>query len=346
MILERKLDFKRLVVPQIIETVLFYLIAIVGAIKGLGVASFAWAALARGISGTVVLYMVAPWKIGLTINKESARRLLSFGIPYQANSFLALIKDDLITLFLGRILPLAAIGYIGWAKKWAEVALRLIMDNIIKVTFPTYARLQHDKELLTKAIHKSIQLLSLLTLPIATGMMLLIEPFIEVIPRYGKWEPALMSFYLFTLSSMLAALSSPLFNVLNALGKVKQTFLLMLFWTIVTWTLVPISVGYFGFNGVALSAVLIGLTSFLPLLFIRRIVRINILSLIAKPLFATICMVAVMGILRIVLPISIVQLLLGIFFGSLVYVTVIYFLMGDELRPYLDLLRHKTPHLD
>lgn len=341
-ILERRLDFKKLVIPQIAETLIFYLVAIFMAVRGLGVASFAWAAIARGITGTTLLYLIAPWKPTLAINWESAKRLLSFGLPYQANSLLALVKDDLLTIFLGKILPFTQVGYIGWAKKWAEIALRLIMDNIIKVTFPTYSRLQHESLLLAKALKKSLLFLSLLTFPIAIGMMLLIRPFIEVVPKYLKWEPAIPSFYLFTVSAILATLSSPLVNALNAMGKVKYTLQLMILWTILTWTLVPLLVSRMGFHGVAMSAVLIGFTSFAPLFIIKKFVSFSIVPQIVRPAIATVAMVVVMGVTLTISPTPLAKLILSIIAGSMAYVSLVYILLGKELTSYVAILRHKT----
>lgn len=341
-LLERKLDFKKLVVPQIVETLVFYLVVIFLALRGMGVVSFAWAALARGVTGTSLLYLIAPWRPYISLNRESAKQLLSYGLPYQANSFLALIKDDLLTIFLGKILPFTQLGYIGWAKKWAEVALRLIMDNIIKVTFPTYSRLQHEPQMLAKALNKSLLFLSLLTFPIAVGMMFLIHPFIEVVPKYIKWEPAIPSFYLFTVSAILATLSSPLVSVLNAMGKVKYTLQLMLFWTILTWTLVPLLVSRMGFHGVATAALLIGLTSFAPLFIIKKFVTFSFLPQIAKPAIATIVMVIVVGLTMAVSPSPMVKLILSILNGSVTYAGLIYLLLGKELVPYFALLRQKT----
>ena len=70
------------------------------------------------------------------------------------HSFLALVKDDLLTVFLGKVLPFTEVGYIGWAKKWAEVPLRLVMDSVVRVTFPTFSRIQESKETLSRAIEK------------------------------------------------------------------------------------------------------------------------------------------------------------------------------------------------
>ena len=259
-------------------------------------------------------------------------------MPYQANSFLALLKDDLLTIFLGKILPFSAIGYIGWAKKWAEISLRLIMDNVIKVTFPTYSRLQHDSQLLGKAIQKSLLFLSLLTLPIAVGMLFLVKPFILIVPRYSKWEPALFSFYLFTFSAVLAAISSPLVNALNAIGKVKYTFLLMIMWTSLTWVLVPLFVYIYGFNGVAVAAVIISLTSFVPVVFIRKVVRIHFLPELAKIGLATLFMVFTMSVFTLVSPTPQLRFTFSLLAGFSVYAILIYALLGSYLAPYWQLL--------
>lgn len=340
-ILERKLNFHKLVVPQIIETTLFYTVAIILALKGFGVRSFGWAALIRGISGTAVLYLIAPWKPGLTLNFKNAKQFLSFGVPYQINQFLALVKDDLLTIFLGKWLTFTQVGFVGWAKKWAEIALRLIMDNIIRVTFPAFSRLQHEAKLLSKAIEKSLVFLSLLTFPIAIGMMFLIRPFIEVVPKYLKWEPALFSFYLFTISSVLATLSSPLVNALNAIRKIRYTFYLMILWTILTWILVPVLIGIFSFNGVAIAAVIIGLTSFVPVFILKKTISFSFFYQIKNPIFATIGMSLFLFVLINLLQNNLLKIIFGIIGGGCVYFIIIYLLMGKELISYTQLLKNR-----
>lgn len=337
-LLERKLDFQKLVIPQIVESLVFYGTAILFAYRGAGVVSFAWAALFRGISGTLLIYILAPWRIKISLEKMSAKRLLAFGIPYQANSFLALVKDDLLIIYLGKILPFTYVGYIGWAKKWAEITLRLIMDNIIKVTFPTFSRLQQHRELLAKAIEKSLLFMALLSFPIAIGMMFVIKPFIDIIPHYGKWEPALFSFYLFTFSAVLAAIFSPLVNALNALGKVKYTFYFMIMWTIMTWTIVPTSIRLFGFHGVAIASVFIGCTSFVPLVLIKRIIKINFWVQMGRPLLATLVLTLVMSGINFFVSAPFYKLMFEIVLGGSVYCLMIYILMGRELLPYFKLL--------
>lgn len=259
-LLERELDFRRLVIPQIVEVFLFYVIAVVLAMAGYGIRAFTVAVLVRGIAGTIVMYIVRPWIPAFGIYRESAKQLLSFGVPFQMNSALALVKDDLFTLFLGKILPYSQVGYIGWAKKWSEAPLRLIMDSIVKVTFPAYSRLQKHPEKLARAVEKALFFLTLLIVPISLGMAFSVEPLIDLFPQYGKWEPALMSFYLFVFASAVAGLSTPLINALNAIGKITITLRFMILWTVLQWLLAPILIQRVGYDGFAYAAAIMAVT--------------------------------------------------------------------------------------
>lgn len=287
-ILERDLNFHKLVIPQITETLGFYLVAVLLAWRGLGVASFTWAVITRAVVGLVSIYIISPWKIRIGLSIPTAKHLLHFGIPFQLNSFLALIKDDLLIVFLGKVLPFAEVGYIGWAKKWAEVPLRLIMDSIIRVTFPAFSRLQHEPKILGAAIEKTLFGLSLTIFPITVGLLFFMAPFVSFIPKYQKWEPALLSFYLFAIASAIAALSTPLTNALNAVGKIKTTLWLMVLWTTSTWLLTVIFIYLFGFNGVSLALLLITSTLWLVISLVKRISSFSFFHSIRTPLVGSI----------------------------------------------------------
>ena len=318
-ILERRLDFKRLVVPEITETLIYYLIAVTLAWRGFGVASFTWAVLARGLAGLFVIYLLAPWQPGLAIHKQSAKKLLSFGVPFQLYSFLALLKDDLMTIFLGKFLPLAQVGFISWAKKWSEYPLRLVMDSIVKVTFPAYSRLQEEPEDLRKGIEKAIYFLSIIIFPALIGMIFVIKPLVFLIPRYIKWEPALTSLYLFVVVSILASLSSPLVNALNAIGKIRTTLKLMIMWTALVWLLTPIFISKIGFNGVALTQALIGLTLVVVIYVAKKYVKFAIFKNIYPAAAATILMAVVLFWASPFLSQSLFELVILIGVGVIIY---------------------------
>jgi O-antigen/teichoic acid export membrane protein len=289
-LLERKLGFSRLVIPQIVETVVFNLVAVVLAWQGYGVTSFTVAVLARGLSGVAAMYLVNPWRPGLGFSAAAARGLLRFGVPFQVNSLLALVKDDLQTVFLGRVLVLAQVGFLGWAQKWAFMPLRLLMDNVNKVTFPTFSRLQDDLASLKAATEKALFVVCAATLPVLVGLAVSAEPLVAVIPRYHKWEPALWPLYLYAFNAAFATFSSTLTNVLNATGRVKLTLKLMLMWTGLTWIFVPPLVFRLGYVGAAAASAIIALSSLVTVFLVRRIFVFDFVRTVLAPALASVIM--------------------------------------------------------
>jgi len=340
-LLERSLKFHILVIPQIAETLGFYIVAVVLAWRGYGVTSFTYAVLTRAIIGLILMYIVSPWKIRFGIGKTVAKRLLKFGIPFQLNSFLALLKDDLMTIFLGKILPFAEVGYIGWAKKWAEVPLRLIMDSVIRVTFPAFARLQHSKEILGKAIEKTIFGLAITILPLSVGLLFFIDPLVKLIPKYSKWEPALFSFSFFVLASILAAFSTPLTNALNAVGKIKITLMLMVSWTIATWVLTVTLVHFIGFNGVAVALLILTSSLGIVVMLAKKIAAFSFISMVKWPFVAACVQSLWYYLLRGNAPYTVAYQIFIACSGAILYIAVLWMFERKHIMEMVNFIRSK-----
>lgn len=286
--LERELHFDRLVIPEVIETIVFSGVSLILAIKGFGIATFSYAVLARGICGLIAIYILAPWKIGIKFSQKNLKHLLNFGIPFQLNSFLGLVKDDLFLAFAGKILPLSAIGYIGFAQKWAFAPLRLVMDNIIRITFPSFSRLQADHANLKKALEKTFFALSFAIFPSVVVLITVFPHLVTIIPKYRKWEPAIISLGLFAINAGFSSISTPITNLFNALGKIKISLNLMIFWTISTWTLTPLLIFAIGFNGFALASAIISISAIWVAMIAKKYIEFEVFSSIKTPLFASI----------------------------------------------------------
>ncbi|HUD20193.1 MAG TPA: oligosaccharide flippase family protein [Patescibacteria group bacterium] len=338
-LLERNLEFKKLVIPQIVETIGFYLVAVIMAWKGFGITSFTWAVCVRAVVGLIVIYIISPWRIQFGISKPVAKKLLRFGIPFQMNSFLALLKDDLMTVFLGKILPFAQVGYIGWAKKWAEVPLRLIMDSVIQVTFPAFSRLQHSKEMLGKAIEKTLFGLATTIIPISVGLLFFVQPAVFLIPKYGKWEPALVSFFIFVISAIIAGLSTPLTNALNAVGQIKITMMLMIFWTVATWILTITLIHFIGFNGFAVGLLIQSLTIFIVVKITQRFAAFSFVEYIKWPVLAGLLQGALYYVARGSMPYSIPRLVIVAGAGVILYGGVVWVKQKERILDIIHISR-------
>ncbi len=332
-LLERKLEFNKWVIPQISETIIFNLIAVFLAWKGFGVTSYTVAVLISGIAGLIVTYIVQPWLPGLAFSVASFKSVLKFGIPYQANTLLAMVKDDGMILFLGAVIGPAGIGLLGWAQKWAYAPLRFFMDQVIKVTFPAFSRLQDNRKELSDLISKSIFFICLLVFPSLVILVLIAPSLVQIIPKYIKWSPALFALSVLTITSGLAAVTTPLTNTLNAIGKITLTFKLMIMWTILTWVFVPGLTALYGLNGAAIGFTLVGLSSFVALYMVSKYVDIDYLRSVGKPVLASTLMGLFVFIIRSLFPVSVFQVAGMVVVGLVSYWAAIFIL--EPSLPFL-----------
>lgn len=325
-LLERKIQFQKIVIVQIVENTVFYITVMTLALLKYDLMSFTFAVILRSITGLILIYSLSFWvpKIGISI--KSVKTLLSFGIPFQASSFLALFKDELLILYLGKILGFESLGYIGWAKKWAETPIRIIMDNISKVLFPVFSRIQHDTQKISRLIQKILFYQTTILAPSILGLALIMSNFIEIIPKYSKWAPALPLLYIFCISAFLSSYSTPFINMFNALGKVRISFKFMLAWTIATWVLTPILTQTFGLFGFPITLVILSSSFIIVVTKAKTLIQFSFIQSIIKPLSAAAVMgIIVFAILNINLRTDI-KLIISILTGALSYFAILIFI--------------------
>lgn len=326
-LLERDLRFTPLVTVEIVETFIFNTLLIILVLQGWGVWSFSYAALARGVSGTLLIYLLNPTKVGLGLTKESLKGLLSFGIPFQLNSLLALLKDRLVPLVIARMVTPAEFAYVTWSQAMALLSLDAL-GEVNRVTFPLFSRVQERRESLGKALEEALFIASLIIYPLLFGLSAIMPSFINIVVTQ-KFQPALLSFYLFAFSAYWAVISTIFTNTLNAVGRIKDTLKLMIMWTVLAWLLSPLFVAIFGFIGVALASFIISFTSIITIILVKRFLTIRVLDAVLLPTISS----ALMALFVYIFSTSFVHdkwsLLASILLGTIIYGGII-FLFGRQ----------------
>lgn len=290
-LLERKLDFKTISTVDIVENISFYFFAVVFALLGFGAYSYAIAIFIRSTLGLTLMYLRRPWSIGIDFSIPSIKRLFKFGIPYQFNSFVALAKDNLSSLLVAGIIGRNNYAYLDWAQKGTRMPLSL-MDSIMRVTFPTFSRIQENKDLLKRSLERSLFFIAFFVFPSVAGIALLVHDFIYIVPKYTKWAPAILPAYFYAVSFIISSITTPLTNAFNAVGKITFTTKMMVVWTVLTWIFYPFLSIHYGFVGTAIAALIVTSSSIIVWLAAGRQFGINILTIVFHPLISTLIMIS------------------------------------------------------
>src|SRR3989344_2348440 len=216
-LLERDLKFAPLVWVDIIEAFFYNLSLIFLSLNNYGLYAFTFASLIRSGMGIIAIYLIAPWRPLIGFSTHAIKALLNFGAPFQLNSILALLKDRLVPLVIAQIIGPLGVGFITWAQNLAFLPL-LLMNSLIRITFPAFSRLQDDKVRLRKVVERSVYLTALISYPLIFGIIAIAPSLIENVVT-EKWKSALPLIYLFSINTFWALLSTTFTNLLNAIGK-------------------------------------------------------------------------------------------------------------------------------
>ncbi len=322
-LLERKLNFQLISTIDIVENLTFYILAVVFAYFGYGGYSYAIATFFRSLIGLVMIYHYQPWPIGVSFSLPTLKSLFRFGIPFQVNSLIAMAKDRLSNLVVAGIIGREGFGLLSWAQKGPRLPLSL-MDAVMRVTFPTFSRLQHEPKLLSISLKKTVFYVSFFVFPIITGIALVAGDVINIIPKYSKWSQALFPLYLYAVNYAIAAITTPLTNAFNAVGQITTTTKFMVMWTVLTWVLYPPLSIHYGYSGTAIASLLVGLSSFVVWHQASKIFQLNIFFSVLHPLLSSLLIIITIVLIN-------PPLLLKVFFGILIYSLYHYYFSRPEI---------------
>ncbi|HOZ80648.1 MAG TPA: oligosaccharide flippase family protein [Candidatus Woesebacteria bacterium] len=323
-ILERELDFKLLSTVDIIENIIFYSIAVLFAFLGFSTNSYAIAVFIRSLIGLIIIYKKTSYRPQLNFSFTSLKQLFKFGIPYQANSFIAVAKDKISNLFVAAIIGREGFGILSWSQKGPRIPLSF-MDSIMKVSFPVFSRLQHDPENLRRSLTRTLSIISLIIFPALTIISLVSSNLIYLIPKYSKWSPAIIPLYLFCLNNLIAAVTTPLTNSFNAVGKITLTSKFMIMWTVLTWIFYPLLSFRYGFLGTAIASVIVSSSSIIVWYYAHKIFNINVFKIITPYLLGSLIILFLGILFKIIINQLLVQIILILLFCPLFYFVFIYF---------------------
>lgn len=141
-VLERNLKYGLLALIDIADTVSFTVLSIGLVLTGLGVWGVAIAIATQGFLGTAIILLYGPMRrLWPTLHFSRIRRLLSFGVQYQATGLINLLRDEGTSLGVAAISGLGTLGIIALGGR-LMLAVALVLDSLSRVSYPAMAQLR------------------------------------------------------------------------------------------------------------------------------------------------------------------------------------------------------------
>jgi O-antigen/teichoic acid export membrane protein len=257
--LERDLRYAPLAWIEVVEAVSYQLVAVGLAVAGFGIWALVWATLLRGVLGTVLAYLVAPWPLRPALERERVRLILGSGLRFQAQTILNQCAGWVTPLLAGGMAGPQAVGLLGWAASNGRKPL-LLVDNVMRVVFPHVSRLQHDPREVERILLRYLTYLLLASGLWLAAVIVAAGPVVRIVYT-EKWEPGVPALAIYSLALVPDVFSWTLSMTLNGLGHIghvtKVTGARNVLFIVAT---LPLLVR-FGYIGVPAAYLLAGLVS-------------------------------------------------------------------------------------
>lgn len=262
--LERAMNFDKIARIEVAETAIYQLLAVVLALAGQGIWSFVIAALARGLCGTLLSYLYAPWPIRFAFDRSVAAELLRFGVPYQANAITQSIGNWVTPVFVGAFLGPQYVGYLTFASSNGRKPL-MIADSFVAVSFPHFSRLQDDLPEIERILVRYLTYL-LLAAGIWSAILVVCGGSLVELIYGAKWRPSEAALAIFSVAMAVDIILRLLGIATSALGHVKKVWGRTAMRTAAQLLFAIPAIYFWEFNGVPI-AYLAAITTTMPFLF-------------------------------------------------------------------------------
>ncbi len=219
-VLRKTLAFDRAFIPDVARALSKGILSIVLALLNFGAWSLIIGQIGSVIIWVMVLWSVLSWRPSLRFSWQRARSILHYGVGSATLDVITYIQDNSDYLLIGRFLGAAALGVYTVAFRIPELLIIQLCAIIERVIFPIYTHMRDDAEALRQGFLATTRYISLLTMPLALGLMLVAKPFVLTVfgERWAEAIPVLQAIAIYTLMVSLAFNAGDIYKAQGRLG--------------------------------------------------------------------------------------------------------------------------------
>ncbi len=338
-LLERDLQYKKVSSIDLFGMVFYYLSAILFAYLHFGVWSFIIALIIKELIEALVALYYVRWFPDFAFSLSSIKAMTKIGVYFQTGSIFSFIHQSTIPVIAGIKTSTRDVGLLDWSANVASIP-RSLSENVGRVSFSSFSRIQEDKFLIAKTIEKSFNYLTV----ISFFFILVTLGFGHDIVKYiltDKWLPAVPALYWYIGGTFFLNGTASLGHGILAMGKSKALFLLSLFIIPGEWLLSYLLLLKYGYVGIAMGS-FFGLAAmfFSYLILCQKYgIYLHVYSLLVSKFYIFLLLLFLTLGLNNVFGHSALDLFLKLFLFSISFCTFYFFYMRKDVPEIISLLK-------
>lgn len=257
-LLKRDLDYKKISIANITQTIFNSLLAMVLALAGYKYWSIVLANLLATTAMVVALNVLKPIKIKFMFDKTIAKELMGYGTSLSLTTFTIFLLFNVDNFIIGSVNGSSSLGYYMIAFNWGSIICVMLGSVVNTVLFPTFSRMDQDVERIKRSYLRVLEYVSFIGILANLTLFVVSRDFLVNLLGHGtdKWIPALVSLQILCFYGIFRFLLEPLGNVLMALGLTKLMLKANVFAAVTEILLLYPVLKFYGIEGVAVLVTL------------------------------------------------------------------------------------------
>ncbi len=256
-LLEKDMAFKKLSAVMIASDVAYICTALGLAYSGYGLWSLVFAYITKFGVSLVMSWTMTPgwdWITPKPWDSRLMKELLGYGVGAMGSRTVYFFFTNVDNFVVGRQLGTAALGVYAKAFDFTTKTVDNLNKTISTVLFPSYSRIQHDRERLSRGYLKSLRMIATVTVPLAAGIAVTAPELVPVVLG-RKWAAMIPILQILGCMSIVKPISSTTAAVFNAMGHPAYNMRAGLVVTVVMLTGIYLLL-FMGAEGVALAVLI------------------------------------------------------------------------------------------
>ena len=214
----KDLEFNRQFVYRVSGTAADLLVAVAVGLLLRNVWALVLGLVARSLSQLVMSYVLHSYRPLPRFDVVQARELFRFGRWILASHLIWTLIRQGDHALIGRLVGATGLGYYQMATQISVAPATEISDQICQVAFPTYSKVQDRREHFKRVYRISLQIVALLSLPLAGGMLVLAREITEVLLGQ-QWLAMVPALRVLSVFGAARAFNSVLSTTFEGAGK-------------------------------------------------------------------------------------------------------------------------------
>jgi len=212
------LDFRRISIAQAVQTFAFAGVTVVLALMGMGYWAVVYGYIFSNVVMVAALWHFAPWDFGWAFDRKIGRWILGYGKHIFGSALVIFAITNLDNVIVGAAFGIAVLGHYDMAYRWGTIAATQLTLVINRVMFPTYSKIRDEPRVLGAAYIKTVHYVSMLSVPLAIGLIAIAPEFIEHVLS-DKWNDSLYPLMVLCVFGLLRSISANSGSIFKAVGR-------------------------------------------------------------------------------------------------------------------------------